>query len=153
MKLVSLFVFALALVGSWRLIHAERLVGESVHAGIQSDVKSIIAEFVKSKLPESQELHFKKFWTETLSKDKVRASFLYSFRDESSSDVGPGEIEVEGTAILNKIEETPEASTWSLDELMVSGSHITFDEPLQITTRAGALEGPEKTPSQESDHH
>lgn len=143
MKIVSLLIFGAALIGSWAMVHAPRPVAESVHIGIQSDLKNIIAEYVQKNLPESKNLVFQKFWTETVNKDRVKASFSYSFDNDSDGETA--NVEIQGTAILNKVDENPETVTWSFDELTISDNKVTFSEPIQITANAGALENKENT--------
>ena len=140
MKIVSLIVFALALVGSWILVNAQRPVAQSVHVGIQNDLKRIIAEYVQKNQPSAHDLHFEKFWTETLKKDKVKAYFVYTFED-SDQNGEPATLEIEGFAILNKTAETPEESTWSFDQLQILDNKVDFSEPLQVTATPGELEG------------
>lgn len=139
MKIVSVFVFALALTGTWIMAHGSRPVAESVHVGIQNDLKRIITEYVQKNLPESKNLKFEKFWTETLKKDKVKAYFVYSFED-TTEEGEPAEVEIDGSAILNKVDESAESSTWSFDELQILDTKVSFNEPIQITSRAGELE-------------
>ena len=51
-------------------------------------------------------------------------------------------VEIEGNAILNKIDETPEVATWSFDQLQILDNKVEFSEPIKITAGAGELEGP-----------
>jgi hypothetical protein len=139
MKVVSLFVFAVALIGSWALVHSKKMVAESVHIGIQNDLRNIITEYVQKNLPQSKNLRFEKMWTETLKKDKVAAYFVYSFED-SSQGSEPATVQVNGRAILNKVNETPQMATWSFDELKILDNEVNFSEPLHITAGAGELE-------------
>lgn len=139
MKIVSVVFFALALTGTWFLANVRKSVTESVHVGIQNDLKRIIVEYVQKNLPESKNLRFQKFWTETLRKDKVKAYFVYSFED-TTAEGDPAEVEIDGSAVLNKVDENKESSTWSFDELQILDSRVTFNEPIQITSRAGELE-------------
>ena len=80
-----------------------------MHVGIQNDLKEIIAEYVQKNLPESKNLRFEKFWTEAVKKNKVKASFVYSFEDPSQEN-GDTVTEIAGSAILDKGEETAETS-------------------------------------------
>jgi hypothetical protein len=139
MKVVSLLVFAVALVGSWALVHSKKMVAESVHIGIQNDLRNIITEYVQKNLPQSKNLRFEKMWTETLKKDKVAAYFVYSFEDSSQGNE-PATVQVNGRAILNKVNETPQMATWSFDELKILDNEVNFSEPLQITAGTGELE-------------
>lgn len=159
MKIVSVLFFALALTGTWMLAHANKPVADSVHVGIQNDLKRIITEYVQKNLPESKNLRFTKFWTETLNKGKVKAYFVYSFED-STEEGEPAEVEIDGSAILNKVDETAESSTWSFDELQILDTKVSFNEPIQITSRAGELENAQpvnapdaKKEEEKKEHH
>ncbi len=139
MKVVSILIFAVALIGSWMLVHSKKTVAESVHIGIQNDLRNIITEYVQKNLPESKNLRFEKMWTETVKKDKVTARFVYTFED-SAANGEPALIEINGSAVLNKISETPQMTTWSFDQLQILDNKVNFTEPLQITAGAGELE-------------
>lgn len=151
MKVVSVLIFAVALVGSWVLVHEQRPVAESVHIGIQNDLRNIITEYVQKNLPSATNLRFEKMWTETLKKDRVKANFVYTFED-SDAEGEPALIEISGSALLNKVNETPEMATWSFDQLQILDNKVQFSEPVQITAGTGELEGqppaePKKTES------
>lgn len=141
MKIVSVVFFALALSGTWMLAHSKKPVAESVHVGIQNDLKRIISEYVQKNLPASKNLRFQKFWTETLNDKKVKAYFLYSFED-TTAEGEPAEVEIDGSAVLNKVDEKGNESIWSFDELQILDSKVAFSEPIQITSRKGELESP-----------
>lgn len=147
MKIVSVLFFSVALVLTWSAAHLKKPVSESVHIGIQTDLKRIITEYVQKNLPESKNLQFEKFWTETIGKNKVKASFVYSFQD-ATAEGDAAEVEIEGSAILNKTGETAETSTWSFDELQILNNKVSFSEPMQITAGAGELEKSTTPPSQ-----
>ena len=136
MKIVSVAVFAAALIGTWVLVHATPMVSESMHVGIQNDLKTIISDYVQKNLPSSKNLRFEKFWTESVKKDQVRATFVYSFEDPSAEN-GDTVIEIAGSAMLNKGEETAQSVTWNLNSLQIKDSHVDFQEPIQITAGKG----------------
>lgn len=149
MKVVSVLIFAVALVGSWVAVHAKKPVSESVHIGIQNDLRNIITEYVQKNLPESKNLRFEKLWTETISKDRVKANFVYTFEDTSQAG-NSALVEIHGSALLNKVEETPEMATWSFDQLQILDNKVQFSEPIQITAEAGSLEGSKAVPPPET---
>lgn len=136
MKIVSVVVFTVALIGSWILVHATNPVPESMHVGIQNDLKSIIAEYVQKNLPNSKNLHFQKFWTEAVKNDKVKATFEYSFEDESQEN-GSTVVAIEGSAMLDKGAETASSVTWNLNSLQIKDSRVEFQEPIHITAGKG----------------
>jgi hypothetical protein len=139
MKVVSVLFFLCALVGTWTLVHAKKPVAESVHVGIQNDLRNIITEYVQKNLPQSKNLRFEKMWTETVKKDRVTANFVYSFEDTDESGE-PAIVEISGSAVLNKIDETPEMVTWNMAELRILDNKVNFTEPIQITAGSGELE-------------
>ena len=132
MKIISVLVFLGAMIFTWKLVNANDPIPESMHVGIQNDLKSVIAEYVEKNLPSSKNLRFVKFWTETVKKDQVKASFVYSFED-STQENGNAVIQIEGFAVLDRGEETPEAVTWNMTALKINDSHVNFQEPIHIT--------------------
>ncbi len=140
MKVVSVLVFAAALVGSWIAVYSKKPVAESVHVGIQNDLKNIITEYVQKNLPSATNLRFEKMWTETVKANRVRANFVYTF-EETGENGEPAIVEINGAAILNKVGETAEVATWNFDELRILDNKVNFTEPIQITAGAGELEG------------
>lgn len=155
MKVISVLFFTAALVASWKLVHWQRAVAQSVHVGIQADLKNIITEYVQNNLPESKNLRFEKFWTETVSKNRVKAYFVYSFEDTAENG-DDALVAIEGSAGLNKISETPEAVTWSLDELQILDNSVTFSEPIHITAEIKSgneeTEAPTEQPAGQEEH-
>ena len=82
----------------------------------------------------SNNLVFERFWTETVKKDKLKASFIYSFED-SNSDIGAARVQVNGYAILNKTPvEDEKSESWSFDELYILDNKVEFKEGMQIST-------------------
>ena len=155
MKVVSVLIFTAALIGSWVMVHAKKPVSESVHIGIQNDLRNIITEYVQKNLPESKNLKFEKMWTETLQKDRVKANFVYTFEDSSQAGE-PALVQIHGSALLNKVEETPEMVTWSFDQLQILDNKVQFSEPIQITAGAGELENsppPESSTPEKSEEN
>jgi alpha-mannosidase len=134
MKIISLVVFVLALIGTWYISHRQQVVPESVHVGIQNDLKRIIAEYVQKNLPGSKNLIFKKFFTETLQNNKVKATFLYSF-DDTNENIGASNLEIEGYAVLNKVGESAQSTEWSMDELHILNNSVEFKDPMKITPK------------------
>jgi hypothetical protein len=136
MKIVSLLVFVGAMIGTWHLTRAQGPMSQSVHLGIQNDLKNIIAEYVQKNLPDSKNLRFDRFWTESLKDNRIKATFSYSFESETAES-GTAQTGISGYAILNKVNEDPQSITYSLDELHVLDNAVEFEEPIQITTGPG----------------
>lgn len=133
MKIVSIVVFTAALIVSWQFTHHLGPMSQSVHMGVQADLKKIIAEYVEKNLPDSKNLRFDRFWTESISETKIKATFAYTF-DEPGGESGTTAVSISGFAILNKTSEDAQGITYSLDELKILDSAVEFDEPIQITT-------------------
>ena len=142
MKIVSMVVLMVALIGSWRVAYSMRPVSESMHLGIQQDLKVIITEYIQKRLPTAKNIKFDKFWTETVRKNKVKAFFVYSFEDNNTESGGSVRTQIEGFATLNKAQETEEEITWNFDELQIKDNQVEFIDPIQI--KAGVNEGTEE---------
>lgn len=142
MKYLSLVVLLGAMSWSWSLTRHKATIPEDIHVGIQEDLKRVIKEYIEKNLPNSQNLRFDRFWTEALSHDKVKASFLYSF-DETDQAEGPANVQIEGFAILNRDKGKDQSKTdavpeyWSFDELHVLNNQIEFKNPVTISPEAG----------------
>jgi hypothetical protein len=145
MKFISLIFFVAAMTGTWMASHAKRAVPESVHTGIQDDLKRIIGDLLQKNAPDAKNLVFERFYTQTNSPAKVTAYFSYAF-DDKTEEGAPTRTQIAGSAILNKTGETPEESTWSLDELKLLDSAVDFNEPLQITATAQPTPAAAPTP-------
>jgi hypothetical protein len=152
MKIVSLFVFAIALAGSWKLAYSARPVSESVHIGIQEDLKRIIGEYIQKKLPNAEKIKFDKFWTETVKKNKVRAYFSYSFEDKTETS-GNVKTEIEGFATLNKLSENDQEITWSFDDIQIKDNHVEFLNPIKIKAGAEGEDAVVERPAEPAPEH
>ena len=150
------------MVWSWRLVNRESAISQLVHVSIQQDLKKIISDYIHENLPSAKELRFDRFWTETLTKDRVKASFLYSFED-TAENTGPARVQIDGYAILNRdaAESNDESESWSFDELYILNNQVEFKEPLTITpTGKGDKDGaqttdasePHRQPSKQQEH-
>jgi hypothetical protein len=127
---------------SWKASKTPNLVSEDTHIGIQEDLKRVITEYVKENLPNVKEVHFEKFWTQTLEANRVKAVFSYTFDDDNSTeekaDNAPEKkasatVGVAGFAILNHSkQEDSDYDLWSLDELNVENNHIIFKDGTAI---------------------
>jgi len=131
MKYVSLLLLLYAMSYTWGLAHRKQAIPEQTHVGIQEDLKRVITDYIQENLPNSKNLIFKRFWTEPLSEEKVKASFVYSFED-ANEQVGEARVEISGQAILSRQNETEETSIWSLDDLSVTSSQVDYKDPLNV---------------------
>ncbi len=136
MKFFGVLAFLIAMNWTWSLVHDARSISESVHLGIQDDMKKIIADYIAQNLPTSSGLQFERFWTENLKDNQVKATFVYSFED-ANAEVGAARVQVEGYAILNKLASSnTNYETWSFDELQILDNKVEFKDPMQITPGA-----------------
>ncbi len=149
MKIISTFVFAATLIATWNMSRGHNPMGQTVQVGIQADLKNVIADYVQKPLSESKNLRFDKFWTESVKKDKIKATFVYSF-DDSTQENGTARVEISGSAILNKVDENAETITYSLDELQILDNKIEFAEPIQITSGSERPSEPIEVPQTET---
>lgn len=134
MKFVSLIFVVGLLYWSWKLVHETRPLDQATHIELQEDVMKMISDYIQNNLPTSRGLKFERFWTEKITDQKVKASFVYSFED-LNPDLGEARVQIEGFAILNKLaseESEEEVQSWSFDELHIQNNQIDFKEALII---------------------
>lgn len=138
MKYASLAIFAAALIWTWTLIHSASPISFETHSGIQERLAEFIVETVKSKRPNASEILVEKIWTEVLGDGKVKAFFIYSFKD-SSDEAGLVSSRIQGEGILERQGEDETGNDrWSLTQVQTTGDAIQFDEALIVT---GSPEG------------
>lgn len=131
MRYLSLGIFVLAMYFTWHLIEAPAAVPEATHVLIQEDLKRIISEKIQEDLPSATAIRFDRFWTENMTGDRVKASFIVSFdvpeEGESEESTRHG---IQGQYILTF---DPGANRWSGDGKF---------EYTQITFKSGIIVHP-----------
>lgn len=152
MRYISLAFILFLMWWSWSLAMAPNLLSEDTHIGIQEDLRRVITEYIQENLEGARDLKFEKFWTETIDKDKVKATFSYSF-ESGGDDAGPStRIGIDGHAILNRAkDEDGEFDVWSLDELYVLNNKVEFKDGVLIRAQDGAIPGGEAPASDDSE--
>jgi hypothetical protein len=140
MRYLSLVFIIFLMWWSWSVAKAPNLIPEDIHVGIQEDLKRVITDYIKDNLPDVSEVKFQKFWTETLRENKVKATFSYTF-EQDSKDKPAASIGIAGYAILNHSKEQNSTyDIWSLDELNVENNHIVFKDGSSIKAHGGDQE-------------
>lgn len=138
MKYINVILLILALWASWEWIYHSEGISEDTHATIQADLKKIIAEYVQKNSPDSTQLRFEKMWTEALNKNRIKASFVYSFIDtdqltNADSNEESTRTKITGSAILNRDLKAPKnEDIWSFDKLKIDSNHLEFEEGITI---------------------
>ncbi len=146
MKYISLFVFVAALVWTWNVIHNNSGISFETHSGIQEKLAVLISDTIKAKKPNASDILIEKIWTEVLSEKKVKAFFIYSFKDSSESGIVTSQIKGEG--ILERQEsEDPQVDKWSLTQVKTSSDLIQFDDSTIITAGSPDLPAEEAAPA------
>lgn len=153
MKYISLFVFTAFLIWTWNVIHNESPISFETHSGIQEKMAAIITDTIKAKRPSVSEVLIEKIWTEVISENKVKAFFIYSFKDNSETGLVTSQIKGEGLLERQKSED-PTVDKWALTNVKTSNDNIQFDDSTIITGSAtGTPEStPEPTPTPEEQH-
>ena len=135
MKYISLILFVVALAWTWHLVHTESPLSFETHSGIQEKLAVLISDTIKAKRPSATEVVIQKIWTEMVTSDKIKAFFVYSFKDNSDS--GPVTSEIKGEGLLEHQGATAEGSDrWVLTKVHTSSDAIQFDDATVITGSA-----------------
>lgn len=123
MKYRGLIVFALLLVGTWKLSLSESLVDLETHTRLQTRLIEIIQNAVTEQRPDAIEIRFNRVWTEALGKNEILATFSYILSDSDET-----KESVSGEA---KILRTKEGE-WSIDKVLTSNNGLQFQKGLVI---------------------
>src|SRR4051812_45143607 len=85
-KIISLVVLLVLLVGTWNLIHSTPSVTFETHSIMQDRLADIIKTSIKKNRPTAQNFSLIRLWTETLKPDRVRAHFIYRFKEGTGTE-------------------------------------------------------------------
>lgn len=132
MKYLSLVLFTAALIWTWNVIHGQAQVSQETHSGIQEKLAVLIGDKIKTKLPEAKDIIVERIWTELVNTGKVKAYFIYSFKN--TTDAGTIMNKIEGEAILEqKPDDGSGLDHWTLTRMRSTSDALAFEEPLVIT--------------------
>lgn len=137
MKYVSLILFTIALAWTWNLVHSEAPISFETHSGIQEKLAGLITDTIKAKKPTASEIVIEKIWTEVMSHEKVKAFFVYSFKD--NTETGMVSTQIHGEGVLERKEQTEDGQDhWVLTKVQTSSDAIQFDDATIVTGSAKA---------------
>lgn len=133
-KIISLLVFAVALVWTWNLFNgAPAAVAFETHADIQTKLAELIKESLIAKKPSASGFQVMRIWTETLGDNKVRAVFAYKFND-SIENGETTEQTIEGEAILHRQPSTfQEEDHWVVQSVKTTNDIVSFNEGATVS--------------------
>lgn len=132
MKYLSVLFFTCALAWTWSIVHSKSEISFETHSGIQEKLAIIIQETVKAKKPTASDIVVEKIWTEVIATGKVRASFVYAFKD--ASEQGLISTKIHGQAVLDRKETSEDGNDqWTLSQFQTSSDAIEFDDATIVT--------------------
>ncbi len=138
MKYFSLIIFAVLLSWTWHLVHRNNAVSFETHAGIQEKMAELISTTVQAKRPAATNIIIEKIWTEVMDDRKVKAFFVYSFK-EAKGESGPVSSQIKGDGILERQPDDGSGQDhWTLTKVQTTGDSVQFDEATLITGSASA---------------
>ncbi len=140
-KIISLIVFAVALIWTWNIIHNSQAIGFETHSGIQQKLADLIKQTIATKKPEAKNLQVTRLWTEPMNDNKVRAVFAYKFTEPAEGGEST-EQSIEGEAILHReVSDDNKVDKWTLQSVKTTNDVLIFSE--------GSTVGPQtETPSE-----
>ncbi len=146
MKYISLILFTVALAWTWNLVHSESPVSFETHSGIQEKLATLIVDTIKAKRAGASDIVIQKIWTEVVSPQKMKAFFVYSFKDVSESG-GSISSEITGEGLLEHQGLDAEGNDrWVLTKVKTSSDAIQFDEATIVTNTPDTATEPTATP-------
>lgn len=149
MKYFSVIFFAVALAVTWNVIHSKPDVSFETHSGIQEKLAELIKNSILAKKPGATDVVIEKIWTEMITADKVKASFIYSYKN--SSDEGPVTTRISGQGNLERKNTSGEMNHWVLTNFETTTDNIEFNDATLVTGSSSApAENPMEKPAEES---
>lgn len=131
-SLLGLIAFTAAMVWSWNVIHSESSVSFEIHSGLQERMSSLITDTIKAKKPSATGVKIEQIWTELMGKDKVKAHFTYSFKENGES--GPLTTTIKGESILErKADDGSGKDNWTLSKFTTTNDTVVFEDGLVVS--------------------
>ena len=106
MKYLSLLLFTVALVLTWKVIHKDPEITFETHSGIQEKLAAFIVETIKVKKPQATDINIEKVWTEPTGEAQVKAFFIYSYKDTTEEGVITTQIQGQGVLERQGLDES-----------------------------------------------
>lgn len=141
MKYLALIVFAVALAWTWNIVHKDPQVSFETHSGIQEKLAILITDTISAKKPTATDIVVENVWTEFLGEKKVKAHFLYSFKEPSESGLITSQIRGE-TTLERQPDDGSGLDRWQLGRVHTTSDAIAFDDGLLVTPGAEETSSP-----------
>ncbi len=131
MRYLSLILIVFVMWWTWAVVHSPAVISQAEHERIQTELKQVINNYITTHLPTAKNIHFDQFWTKTLNRHTIRASFSYTF-DDAGVNNQIVRIGINGYAILDHKANSAATGTatnadvWSLDKLNVTNDRYMF---------------------------
>lgn len=135
MKYLALIVFAVALAWTWNIVHKDPQVSFETHSGIQEKLAVLITDTIKAKKPTATDIVVDNVWTEFVGENKVKAHFLYSFKEPSESGMITSQIKGD-TTLERQPDDGSGLDRWQLGKVQTTSDAIVFDDGLLVTPGA-----------------
>lgn len=134
-KIISLVVLLILLIGTWNLIHSTPSVTFETHSIMQDRLADIIKTSLKKNRPSAQNFALVRLWTETLASDRVRAHFIYRFKEGTGTEAVDQTIS--GEAFLQKTSgDSSKQENWKVEKVQTSGNQVIFEDVISVTPEA-----------------
>ena len=132
MKYLSLLLFTVALVLTWKVIHKDPEITFETHSGIQEKLAAFIVDTIKVKKPQATDINIEKVWTEPTGEAQVKAFFIYSYKDTTEEGVITTQIQGQGVLERQGLDESG-ADRWQLTKVQTTNDSIMFEDALIVT--------------------
>ncbi len=131
-KIISLVVLLGLMVWTWNLIHSSPTVTFETHSIMQERLAEIIKASVQKNRPTAQNFSLVRIWTETLKEDRVKAHFVYRFKEGTGSEAADqtvsGEAFIQKTSGQNSTQEN-----WKIEKVQTSANQVIFEDVMSVT--------------------
>ena len=129
--LVTFVLTIIALVGSWQLIHGDRVYApETVHTKIQTRMIEVLPNLILQAYPMAYDIDVLRCWTKNIDSKTIKAFFAVDFKEKSIHDTTT--TTKMGFAILTKNEEVAGEDIWDAKNFKVEQQSLAFSKGLVL---------------------
>ena len=125
-----LFIIA-SMTWTWSVVHSYSPLDTEAHAAIQNQLLNYLQQKIIDKNPDATNLAFPKLWTETITENKIQASFEITYTNKGD----PSSINrVKGDLVLYREPTSKKKEVeWRVIEPKITDQSMEFGEGIIIT--------------------
>ncbi|MFZ4404055.1 MAG: hypothetical protein ACOYOK_08140 [Pseudobdellovibrionaceae bacterium] len=128
-KIISTGILIVAMAWTWNVIHSSTAVSFETHSSLQTQLARLIEKTLTDNKPQLVNLKINRLWTESLSENKIRAIFSYTFSEkDEGGEVSEQTVEGEAELYRSPTEDPEKQNSWVLQTVKTTSGTLVFSE-------------------------